>query len=32
MFGLILLAVAVFALMAKRLEQRRPDIAAVFDD
>lgn len=32
MFGLILLALAVFALIAKRLEQRRPDIAAVFDD
>jgi len=32
MFGLILLAVVVFALIAKRLEQRRPDIAAVFDD
>ena len=31
MFGLILLALAVFALIAKRLEQRRPDIAAVSD-
>jgi len=32
MAGLILLAVVVFALIAKRLEPRRPDIAAVFDN